>query len=85
MFLPDECGLAVPESIFLFMELKGDLPIFSDKALPILANEAEVASVLVVVETKEEALDDSLGLGTTRELDGIFAAGAPLPAMLKWA
>lgn len=45
-----------------------------------LSNKDEVASVLAVVETKEDDLEDSLGLGTTCEVDGIFGAGAALPA-----
>lgn len=84
---PNEGGLPVPDSIFLFMEFWVDLLLLSEEALPELSNEEEVGSVFVAFdEPKEEDLDDSVGLGTTFRKPpdaGNLGTEAPLPATLK--
>lgn len=84
---PNEGGLPVLESTFLFMKLWVGLLMLSEEALPELSNEEEAGCVLVAVdEPKEEDLNDSVGLGTIFRKPpeaGNLDTEAPLPARMK--
>lgn len=84
---PEEERFCDPETFFLPMEFMEVLPVLLDEPLTELSNEEQevVSSILVAAEGRKD-LEGGVGLGRIFRAppeEGIFNAGAPLPATFR--